>query len=336
MFTNHNHVITIESAPADVLAVTGLSDQALAEVLKFPASASSPTGQVSGFTALLPVVNAWLKAYDADPEMKSVTDAGQREKILAFLQGTEGSPGIIEAVATLATEGARVHLVNLVGSDVPLTVAQRVALLAPLTALHTAVNPDADATVEAVLQLEQALNVKVDTTKIAPPDVTDLAHALEQAQNPETPTTEPETPADDAAVADAPADAPADTTPDDTSTGDTSTNEEGAAPTTEEPTASAPPLPDAPANLPAPNSATITINDTAAFFQRMMQIDQELADGVNAVMKGVTGVSAGVVEATAGMQAVIAATSKKNLLLGEVFGLAPASPALAEKTEAEA
>lgn len=326
MFTNHNHVITIESAPADVLAVTGLSDQALAEVLKFPASASSPTGQVSGFTALLPVVNAWLKAYDADPEMKSVTDAGQREKILAFLQGTEGSPGIIEAVATLATEGARVHLVNLVGSDVPLTVAQRVALLAPLTALHTAIAPDADATIEAVLQLEEALKVKVDTAKIAPPDVTDLAQALEQAQNPEMPTTEPETPADDAAAADA----PADTTPADTPT------EEVVAPTTEEPTASAPPLPDTPANLPAPNSATITINDTAAFFQRMMQIDQELADGVNAVMKGVTGVSAGVVEATAGMQAVIAATSKKNLLLGEVFGLAPASPALAEKTEAEA
>lgn len=335
MFTNHNHVITIESAPADVLAVTGLSDQALAEVLKFPASASSPTGQVSGFTALLPVVNAWLKAYDADPEMKSVTDAGQREKILAFLQGTEGSPGIIEAVATLATEGARVHLVNLVGSDVPLTVAQRVALLAPLTALHTAVDPNADATLEAVLQLEEALKVKVDTAKIVPPDVADLAHALQQAQNPETPTTE--TPTDDAAAADASADAdaPADTTPDDTSTGDTTTNEEGAAPTTEEPSASAPPLPDAPANLPASNSATITISDTAAFFQRMMQIDQELADGVSAVMQGVTGVSAGLVEATAGMQKVVAATSKKNKLVGEVFGLAPAgSPALAEKTEA--
>ena len=336
MFTNHNHVITIEAPAADVLAVTGLSDQALAEVLKFPPSASSPTGQVSGFTALQPVVNAWLKAYDADPEMKSVTDAGQREKILAFLQGTEGSPGIIEAVATLATEGARVHLVNLVGSDVPLTVAQRVALLVPLTALHTAVAPDADATIEAVLQLEEALKVKVDTAKIAPPDVTDLAQALEQAQNPETPTTEPETPTDDAAAADAPADAPADTMPDDTSTGDTSTNEEAAPPATEEPTtsASAPPLPDAPANLPA-NSATITISDTALFFQKMMEIDRELADGVSAVMQGVTGVSAGLVEATAGMQKVIAATSKKNLLVGEVFGLAPASsPALAEKTEA--
>ena len=319
MFLKHNRVITIEGQPTDVFAVTGLSDVGLAEVLKFPASASSPTGQVSGFAALLPVVNAWLKAYDSDPELKGITDAGQREKILALLQGSEGVPGIIEAVATLATEGARVHLAKLVGNDVPLTAAQRVTLFEPLTALHVATNPNDEAAIEAILQLEEALKIQVDATKIVAPDVTDVAQALEQAQNPETPTDAPDAPAD---APDAPADPATSADP-----------AESPASTT---ASSAPALPDAPSNLPVGNSATITIVDAAAFFRKMMQIDQDLADGVAAVMQGVTSVSAGLVEATTGMQRVMTAIGQKNNIVANAFGVALVdTPALAEKTQVE-